>query len=384
MIRKALKLRVSSIPLVLFLTFASCATLLAAKPFCEGSGFLLDGNFEGGAFYACSVLGDRSVEVTIRPEDEPPINRSPWYSFRVSPKGDGPVSVTVAFEDGPARYWPKLSVDGEHWELADQSSFTVSEDRKTLTIQVETAAPSIWISAHELLTGAWYEEWINSLAELNYVETELIGASAQGRPIHAARTAAKPEVVLLLGRQHPPEISGAVAMRSFVDTVFSDTGLARRFRERYSVIVIPLINPDGVALGHWRHNTGGKDLNRDWGPFTQPETQSVARLLDALDSGGRRPALMLDFHSTRGNVFYTQVPEESSWPIDFATVWLERAGERITGYDFKNAPGTGSGQANTKNYFHARYGIPAITYELGDETDRGEIRKVVSRSSPRR
>jgi hypothetical protein len=31
-------------------------------------------------------------------------------------------------------------------------------------------------------------------------------------------------------------------------------------------------NPDGVDKGHWRLNDGGVDLNRDWGPFTQPET----------------------------------------------------------------------------------------------------------------
>ena len=31
-------------------------------------------------------------------------------------------------------------------------------------------------------------------------------------------------------------------------------------------------------------------------------------------------------------------------------------------------------QANSKNYFHKTRGIPAITYEVGDETDRGQAR----------
>ena len=37
-----------------------------------------------------------------------------------------------------------------------------------------------------------------------------------------------------------------------------------------------------------------------------------------------------------------------------------------------------SGQENTKNYFYSTYHIPAITYEIGDEVDRGDI----SRTSP--
>jgi len=362
-------------PLLFLITLAWCVAQLGAKSFCEGNGFLIDANYEGGNFYSCSVLGDRSAELTIRPEDDPPINKSPWYSFRVSPKGEGPISVTLRFEDGLARYWPKLSVDRKHWEPADKSTVTFTEDRKSLTIQISTAAPSISVSGQELITNTFYEEWITDLAQRDFTKTELIGCSVQGRPIHAVRTETKPEVVYLIGRQHPPEISGALAMRSFVDTVLADTELARTFRDRYSLIIIPLINPDGVAMGHWRHNMNGVDLNRDWGPFTQPETQSVARLLSAVDNSGLRPALMLDFHSTRVNVLYTQMPEESSWTIDFATVWLTNALKRLPGFEVKHGPGTNSGMANTKNYFHARYGIPSITYEVADEQDRSQLRK---------
>ena len=162
-------------------------------------------------------------------------------------------------------------------------------------------------------------------------------------------------------------------MRSFVGAVLGDSALARSFRDRYSVIIIPLINPDGVALGHWRHNVNGVDLNRDWGTFTQPETQSVARLLESIERAGVSLELMLDFHSTRKNTFYTQLPEESASPVDFATAWLGRAKERLPDFEFKHDARARSGQANTKNYFFDTYGIPAITYELGDETDRQAI-----------
>jgi predicted deacylase len=139
------------------------------------------------------------------------------------------------------------------------------------------------------------------------------------------------------------------------------------------LIVLPLMNPDGVANGHARHNAGLADINRDWGPFTQPETSSVATLLDELADRGIEPRLMLDFHATKMSptmIFYTQVPEDDTDPPLFATNWLTRVKARLPDFEFTHDPRTPSGLDNTKNYFFSRYGIPAITYELGDEIER--------------
>ena len=168
-------------------------------------------------------------------------------------------------------------------------------------------------------------------------------------------------------------------MRDFVAAVLGDSDLARQFRERFTLLVIPLLNPDGVANGHWRHNAGRTDLNRDWGPFTQPETQTVARLLAAVDEMGMQPRLMLDFHATRYTdsiLFYTQIPADVTDPPDFANRWLNRVHERIPDYDFKNDPRPVSKQLNTKGYFFKRYGIPSFTYEMGDEADRDLLKQV--------
>lgn len=354
------------------LLLAACAGAPPAKH-CQAAGFLIDANYVGGNFHSCTVLDEQSAQLTIRPEDAPPINQSPWYSFRMSPSGTAPVSVTLIFEDGYARYWPKLSRDGKHWVRADEADVTRSADGNSLSIRIDADSPSVLVSGQELIADGFYADWLNELADKPHVQTELLGRSVLGRPLHVARTADRPEVVFLIGRQHPPEVSGALAMRSFVDTVLSDTELARNFRARYTVIVIPLINPDGVALGHWRHNVNGTDLNRDWGPFTQPETQSAARLIESIEAAGMRPALMLDFHSTRASLFYTQLPEETSWSIDFATVWFERFRARRPTFEFKHDARARSSQPNTKNFFFDRYRIPAFTYEIGDEENRQTI-----------
>ena len=347
----------------------------SGNKFCTSINMHIDSQFEGGNFAGCRVLGDSSVTIDIRPEDSPPINQSPWYAFRISPRRATRATFSLRFHDGYARYWPKLSTDLTTWTRADESTVQISEDGESLILTLPLGEQPIYVSGQELLTTEYYYSWIRDLASRDDTHSQLLGHSVEGRPIYVARTENKSEAVILIGRQHPPEVSGALAMRSFVDTVLGNSELARTFRERFTVIIIPLVNPDGVAHGHWRHNANGVDLNRDWGPFTQPETQSIAQLLTVAENLNIEFRLMLDFHSTRLNTFYTQLPSESNYAFDFATVWFDRTRERIPDFEFKHDARPKSGQANTKNYFFDTYGIPAITYELGDETDRQTIAK---------
>ena len=364
--------RISTIITILILS--GCATSYGpALSSCENDNYKIDSEFEAGKFYSCSIDGDGVAVLTIRPEDEPPINPSPWYAFRLKPKESGGVTVRLEFVHGRARYWPKMSIDEVNWQPMKESRVSRGDDAKSMTLRLQLEDEVMWIAGQELVRTAFYEEWIEDLASHDEIETQLLGHSVQDRAIYFAKTAEKPEVVFLIGRQHPPEITGALAMRPFVDTVLGDSPLARAFRERYMVVVIPILNPDGVALGHWRHNVNGVDLNRDWGPFSQPETQGAERLLAELDEAGLQLRLMLDFHSTMSNKFYTQLKDDGTVPEMFVTTWLSRSRERIPSFEFEHDARERSEQANTKNYFFRRYGIPAITYELGDETDRDQI-----------
>jgi len=360
--------------LTVLLSLSGCASPPPVQePFCASGNRLADDQFEGGNLGRCVVSEDGVFELTNYPEDAPPINVSPWYAFRLSGTPGDEVSVVIRFEDGFARYWPKTSPDGHTWERLPESRVTRSEDGIRMSLRLELEGPRLWVAGQELLVSPWYDQWISELGASAPVTTRLLGSSVEGRPIYLAETADRPEFILLLGRQHPPEVTGALAMRPFVTTVLADTELARRFRERYQVLIIPMLNPDGVAAGHWRHNVDGVDLNRDWGPFTQPETQLVRKWLDTAEDKGRKPRLMLDFHSTQKNVFYTQRDIDPTDPEGFTARWLTAVSEHIPDYTFVREAAETSEQANSKNYFYRRYGIPAITYETGDETPRDEI-----------
>ncbi|MFK7957878.1 MAG: M14 family zinc carboxypeptidase [Lysobacterales bacterium] len=337
---------------------------------CGNSRFSVDTHFVGARGASCRVTGDSSASVVIQPEDAPPINNSPWYAIKLSGSPGQKVVITVKYENGTHRYVPKISDDGQRWQLLDEQQVAVSADKRqavlTLTIPPST---QLTLAAQPIISPQDVGKWARELAAQTPAQLSVLGYSALGREIVQLRSGSDlKDVLLLVGRQHPPETTGFDAYQAFVRTVYGQSQLATEFRERFAIIAVPMLNPDGIALGHWRHNTGGKDLNRDWGPFTQPETQLMQQLLDELEQSGRHPRLFLDFHATWRNLFYTQSDANPTWPLQFASHWLDAARPQLKDYPFTQEKSRRSTQPNSKNYMYGRYGIPAITYEVGDAT----------------
>jgi hypothetical protein len=336
---------------------------------CASSTVLLDSHFEAGNLGVCEVSDDGVFTLTLYPEDAPPINPSAWFAFRISGKAGEEVTVNMKLAHGYARYWPKLSRDGQNWTPLEPGQVSGGgEASKLMSLNLVLEGSHNWIAGQEIIDSRYYFDWLQELDAVEDTTTRLLGESVQGRPVYLAETGNRPEFVLFIGRQHPPEVTGALGMKAFIDTVFADTGLAQSFRDRFKLGVVPLLNPDGVALGHWRHNVGDTDLNRDWGPFRQPETQAVIAWVEEQEAQGRALKAVIDFHSTWEDLFYTQPVVED--PLDFSTAWLNASRARLPDFPFRHVPSKDFKQPNSKNYFHNSRGIPAVTYEVGDETDR--------------
>ena len=118
---------------------------------------------------------------------------------------------------------------------------------------------------------------MDALADQKDISVRPIGLSKEGREMRLMMIgqAQATDRIMVISRQHPPEVTGYLAMKGFIETVAGDSKLARKFRKSFAVDVVPLMNPDGADNGHWRHNSGGIDLNRDWSDFNQPETSNV-------------------------------------------------------------------------------------------------------------
>lgn len=350
---------------------------------CASDAAQIDRDFEAGAYAKCSVTADGSFVLTIEREDENVTNPSPWYAFRVTPRRPGEVTVSLTYEDAGHRYWPKFSSDGESWTRLGEETVTIEGDRgesyARLTLQLD--AEPLFVAAQEFLLPSDYANWLTGHGAQPFAELSVLGASAEGRDIELLRIAspgATPrETVVLVGRQHPPEVTGGLAMTAFVDAVMGGSALAEAYRARFETLVVPLLNPDGVVRGHWRHSTGGVDLNRDWGPFTQPETALMRDLLAGVHADPeRRLRVLIDFHSTGRDVFYTIPDELPTDPAFFTRDWLELYQQRMPGYEVSRDARHEAGRPISKAYAYDTYGIPGITFELGDETDRDLVRDI--------
>ncbi len=372
------KLRFYGLLLAGALLLSSCATAVYvadAGQRCEANGYTITDDFVGARRGTCRVVGGDKVTLEILPEDDEVSNPSPWYAFRIDPNGADSASITLDYGTWKHRYVPKLSRDGVNWTPVDETFVEISGDEARATLELALDGDRLWVAAQELLVPAIYDVWNRKVAASTDAELAVLGESRYGLPIWWLDTNSDAqEVVMLIGRQHPPEVSGTFAFFAFFETLHADTELARTFRDRYRIISVPLLNPDGVAGGNWRHNLGEVDLNRDWGPFTQPETRLVADLLDELDSSGSHLRVFLDFHSTDRNLFYTQPDSEVTEPPGFGRKWFAAARPRLVDYEFTNEANLMKNPAVGKNYIYTRYGIPAFTYEVGAETDRHAAR----------
>lgn len=311
----------------------------------------------------------------IAPEDSE-INCSAWYAFRLVPSRATSVDLRLQYTQCRHRYFPKVSTDGVTWVEVEGE-----EDGDDYRLRLELEDRPLFVAAQPLLPVATTDLWLDQLAAQGSEIFEA-GKSIDDRPIMGVEMGASDAscTLLLLGRQHPPETTGAMALFHFVNLLASDHSLAATFRERYRVLLFPMLNPDGVEAGHWRHNKGHIDLNRDWGPFTQPETRAVMTALEQrIDRSSLQ--LMLDFHSTRQDVFYTLPETVETDPPSFTRAWLLRLAQRYPQFVIREEARHEVGRPVSKAYFYDADGIPTVTFELGDRTNADTIRTVAQQSA---
>ena len=163
-------------------------------------------------------------------------------------------------------------------------------------------------------------------------------------------------------------------MKAFVETLIEE-GASNGFLEKYRVMVYPLMNPDGVDLGHYRHNTGGVDLNRDWAEYHQPEVRQVTGHMVRETALAKNDVVLgLDFHSTYNDVYYTPDVSVPRKIPEFTKAWLEKIRIATGLEDINESPGKIS-RPTSSGWYNQQFGATGITYEIGDKTPREFITK---------
>ncbi len=322
-------------------------------------------------------INDTLFEAVISPENTP-INMSPWFAFRIWSENPDTLYIRLRYTHGKHRYIPKFGEEKN--QLKTIQSFQYNSDSTAITFPFITSIKPQYIAAQEIIGSGEVQAWMDSIKKSSFItEEKTIGESVLGRAIPYFRIGKglpdNKKVVVLMSRQHPPEISGFKALQFFIDELLKEDDLTNHFFEEFDIWVFPLLNPDGVDLGHWRHNAHGIDLNRDWAEFNQPETKQVTKFIrEKAKAGNNKIILGIDFHSTQEDVYYVFKDEIKTVLNHFRQNWTSSIDRLVYPHKTEYAP-FGLTQAISKNWFYNQFGAEAITYEMGDEVSYSFIRK---------
>ena len=343
---------------------------------CSTDTVKIDFSFSGSGNLSCEVIKSDYIKIFINPELDDSINPSPWFAFRKSEHSKS-IKLELDYKNYHHRYHPKISIDKKSWNKIDEANISKKENGKIVVIDFLPSSQKNYVASQELITNFWYNKWYNELENSGRVRREIIGFSVLKNPIpmfFVEKNINNP-YILILGRQHPPEVTGAFAMRGFINQLLNKNSLSDSFLKNYNILFVPLMNPDGVMNGYWRYNENKKDLNRDWGIFIQPETDAVNKKLTELKN--KKLALFIDFHSTFKNLFYISDIAEESPMKNFLEDWLLGSRKSLSeaNYKYEIINSLNKDNGVSKNYIYNKYKIPSVTYEVSDNEDRDVIQQ---------
>jgi len=335
--------------------------------------------FDGARLNNFEKLNDSTVVAYITPENTP-INNSAYYAFSIWSKVPRTIYLSFKYPPGYShRYRPKIKINNK-WSLID--TLKILNKKNNTLVKLELSAIPQIIAAQKIESSKdvkkWYQEMIKKNSNtLNY---KTVGKTDLGRDIPVLFSDNskhdQKDIIVLLTRQHPPETTGYYAFQYFIGKILEDTQISKKFLDKYQIIAFPIMNPDGVDLGHWRHNTNGIDLNRDWSYYNQPEIKHAVNFIEKKIKKNKSVVILgLDFHSTWYDIFYTNEERKETTLPNFIDDWFKNIENKIANYKIKEAS-QNSKKPVSKGWFLNRFNATGITFEIGDNTSDKKIKEL--------
>lgn len=349
-----------------------------------GDGVFVSNDFDGARLNGIVRVNDTLISALITPENAP-INMSPWYAFKVWSADKKKISLRLTYsKDAFHRYYPKVSKDRKTWSRLDadqykETTFGMYGQRKLpkeVELTMDVGSDTLWVAAQEIISSNDTYTWIDRVEELPYASASTIGKSREGRPIELLKIGSTNDqrMIFVMSRQHPPEVTGYLAMEAFVEAIASDDPVAKEFRSKFTTYVVPMVNPDGVDHGHWRHCIGGIDLNRDWADANQPEVRIVQQFLEEKKKHGKI-YFGVDFHSTWKDIFYVIDPQLKGNAPGLVPDMINAMSKEL-GLEPNVKPNLSKyNKVTSKDYFFYKLNAESLTYEIGDDTSRDLLKR---------
>ena len=161
---------------------------------------------------------------------------------------------------------------------------------------------------------------VSMYSSKSFINITNYGNSTLGTPLYAFEMSnnsySKVARLLYVSGQHPVEHVSTWLMYYMIDWLSSDNESAKQFLRNFSVVIMPLLNPDGRNLGYGISDSLNLQGNRYWASTTTavPEIVYARNFITAYNLS-RRIDLAMDWHSqgTYSNAGYMYLLTGSKW-----------------------------------------------------------------------
>lgn len=262
---------------------------------------------------------------------------------------------------------PVVSYDNENWERITDVEY--DNVNKIYTFTAHFSENRAWIAYAHPYTVSQYNEFIESISDNQYVKTEIIGSSVEGRALRML-TITNPgagdtekKVVLMTALQHSGEDCAGYFMEGLIRELLSDKPEIEAIRDKFIFKLVPVMNPDGLFHGTSRYNWAMEDLNSSWGvdgapaenEENVPEVIAVKHWTKDWLTQGNGIDIFFDVHSNSQFNRQNALHHADNNLGRFHTLMNTRLPS-------VNVPRGFGGSA--ANFYYAFYNVPAGTIEL--------------------
>lgn len=231
-------------------------------------------DFDGGNVKVLHVEGD-----TVFLQNELRDTTTDWFFWSFCVEGAEGRTLTFVFDRNWVGYFgAAVSDDYEHWRWSEARTSPSS-----FTYTFSSDESKVYF-AHDMVYSA---RNFSAFLHRTGIEAQVLCHSGQGRAVPMIRLGNGEKKIFLTSRHHACESTGTYVLEGFIEEYL------RSPIEDTELIVVPMVDYDGVVCGDQGKNRAPHDHNRDYtdAPI-YPETAAIMAL-----ARRENVFLAIDFHS---------------------------------------------------------------------------------------
>lgn len=245
--------------------------------------------FDGGNIIVKDLSDPKDIRLDIARDHQSDFYQ--WFYFRVTGPAEQALRLVIenagdaAYPMGWKDYQAVVSHDLELWHRVP-----TSYDGKTLTIEAETGAGSVYVAYFAPYPTGRHRKLIAQAGALSEASISVLGQTLDGRDmdlITIGKPSDKKRVLWITARQHPGETMAEWWMEGFLERLGDPEDPAvQELRDNAVLYLVPNMCPDGSARGHLRTNAAGVNLNREWADPSMEKSPEVYLVLEKMKETG--------------------------------------------------------------------------------------------------